>query len=475
MKPNLKPAWAEHERMASKLPRGLRVTLGGAFTPRSLALRLAHETLSRFPRNRAPVVLDPCCGLGALLLASLEWACVSRPQWVEAFLHGGALQGWEISRELGEGTRRVLSVAGKCLGVETRANVVTRDALESDDREVCDAVIACPPWREFTGDAAQDLPPQQRARIARRFGSFTGCPAMHTVFCELAGRLVTRSGGRIGMLMPLRVADAAGYASFRRAMAQLVAPEQIVDQGQGALPGVREDVGLFVFTAGKGDVSGEPWESRADQREQVYQSSILRHIPLPPSAFEDVGVNPGNMERQLIADSQERGAQPIRNAGDVIAFATRKPGRYVRARAPRTSGFYAKIAPAETFKRVRILIKRDAQRPIAARHIPPCYFRDDLIACFGAPDHDDDYLLGVFNSEYFARLYRDSFKQSRQRAEGRITIEQLRHLPVPSKRAAGAMYNQIIELSRALQKCAGKDARLLAKLDTAVRKAYTGK
>jgi hypothetical protein len=324
------------------------------------------------------------------------------------------------------------------------------------------------------GGAAADLPPAKRAAIARRFGSFTGTPALHTVFTELAGRLVRRQGGRVGMLLPLRVADSPDYAAFRRAMAQLVSPEQILPQGQGALPGVKDDAAVFTLTAGKGDVSGEPWDSRADEREQVYQSSMLRHIPLPPTAFDDVGVNPGNMS-QLITDKPEKDAQPIRTADDVIPFAIRKPRSFLRPVHASHSGRYAKVAPAATFKQVKIVIKRDGQRPIAARHNPPAYFRDDLIACFGAPDHDDDYLLGVFNSEYFGRLYRDSFAQHRLRADGKITVEQLRHLPVPSRRAAGAAYDQIIKLSRELQKCAGRNPKLVAALDTAVRKAYTGK
>lgn len=475
MKVDLSQAWIEHERMAQSVPTKLRATLGGAFTPRALALRVAHETLSKFPRNDAPTVIDPCCGLGALMLAAVEWACVSRPQWVKAWLQGGKLQGWDISRELCDGTGRVLAIAGKCLGLQVRARLVIRDALESDDREICDAVIACPPWKDLSGTAAQDLPPARRAQIARRFGSFTGTPALHTVFTELAGRLIHRQGGRAGVLLPLRVADSPDYAAFRRAMAQLVSPEQILAQGQGVLPGVRDDAGLFILTAGKGDVSGEPWQGRADEQEKLFQTSILRHIPLPPTSFEDVGVNTGNAEAQMITSSPEKHAQPIRDAGDVIPFAMRKPRSYLRTRVPKHTGRYARVAPPATFKQVRIVIKRDAQRPIAARHNPPAFFRDDLLACFGAPDHDDDYLLGVFNSEYFGRLYRDSFKEHRLRAEGKITVEQLRALPVPSRRAAGAAYNQIIELSRALQKCAGKNPKLVAQLDTAVRKAYTGK
>ncbi|MCA8919849.1 MAG: hypothetical protein KDB32_12285, partial [Planctomycetes bacterium] len=192
MKVDFSAAWKEHERMARAVPPALKATLGGAFTPRVLALRVAHETLSRFPRNDVPTLLDPSCGLGSLLLASIEWACVSRPQWVKAWLQGGKLRGWEVSRELSDGTKRVLEIAGQCLKLQVRPKLVIRDSLEADEREVCDAVIACPPWKDLAGAAAQDIPPAKRAQIARRFGSFTGTPALHTVFTELGGRLIKR-------------------------------------------------------------------------------------------------------------------------------------------------------------------------------------------------------------------------------------------------------------------------------------------
>ena len=475
MKIDFKPAWNEHARLAKGLPPKLRATLGGEFTPRALALRVAHETLSKFPKNQPPTVLDPSCGFGALMLASIEWACLSRPQWIKAWVQGGRLQGWEVARELMDGTARVLAYAGKCMKLKVQPKLLVRDALECDEREICDAVIAYPPWKHLIGAEARDLTPSKRAKYARTFGSFTGTPALHTAFTELAGRLVRRKGGRVGILLPLEVADSPDYAAFRRAMAPLTAVDKIIPEVLTAPSGIEDDIGVFVLTAGRGDISGEPWESRTDEREQVYQTSILRHIPLPPKAFEDIGVNPGNSAAQLLTDKPEKGAMPIRDATDVIPFGIRKPRMYLRAKAPRQTGHYARIAPPATFKLVKIVIQRDGQIPVAAKHSPPAFFRNDLIACFGAEGFDDDYLVGVFNSEYFGRLYRDSFKENRLRADGKITVDQLRTLPVPSRRAAGAAYNEIIKLSQALQKCAGKNPKLQAKLDTAVRKAYTGK
>lgn len=468
---SLAPAWAEHDKLAKGLPPKVREALGVAFTPRALALRLVHETLGKFPKGACPLVLDPCSGLGSLLLAALEWATVQRPDWVVPLLTN-RLQGWEIARELNDGAHRVVGVASQILRVQSKFKLVTTDALMNDDREIADAVVMCPPFRELRGADSQSMPPDKRAWFARRFGSFASLPSLHGAFAELAGRLVKRQSGRVGMLLPFRVADVPDYAGLRRALANLLAPEQIVQTGPNAIPGVAEEPGLFVFTAGKGDISGEPWKSRQEEHEKLYASSIMKHAPLPVGSFCDIGVNPGNSAHLLFTDKPGPGDMPIRDASDVIAYAVRKPRVFLRGKVPKITGFYAKISSPSVFKQVKILIRREATRVIAAKHNPPAFFRDDLIGCLGNDAYDDDYLLAIFNSEYFGRLYRDSFKEGRLRAEGKITIEQLNVLPVPARRAAGAAFEPIIQTSRELQKVAGKNPKLLAQLETLVRKAY---
>lgn len=470
---NLAPAWAEHDKLARSLPPKVRQALGVAFTPRALALRLAHETLGKFPKGDCPRILDPCSGLGSLLLAALEWATVQRPDWVVPLLTNH-MQGWEIARELNDGAHRVFGVAGQVLRVQPRFKLVTTDALMSDEREIADAVLLCPPFRELRGANAQSMPPDKRAWFARRFGSFASLPSLHGAFAELAGRLVKRQNGRVGMLQPYRVADVPDYAGLRRALANLLAPEQILHTSAGEIPGIDEEPGLFVFTAGKGDISGEPWTSRADQHEQLYATSIMKHAPMPAGSFCDIGINPGNSAHLLFTDKRGPGDLPVRDAGDVIAFGVRMPRYFLRGKVPKITGFYAKLSSPAVFKQVKILIRREATRVIAAKHSPPAFFRDDLIGCLGGEAYDEDYLLGIFNSEYFARLYRDSFKEGRLRAEGRITIEQLNALPVPARRAAGAAFEPIVQTSRELQKVAGKNPKLLAQLETLVRKAYGG-
>lgn len=468
---SLAPAWAEHDKLARSLPPKVREALGVAFTPRALALRMAHETLGKFPKGTCPMLLDPCSGLGSLLLAALEWATVQRPDWVPHLLTN-RMQGWDVARELNDGAHRVFGVAAQILKIQPKFKLVTTDALMNDDREIADALLLCPPFRELRGANSQGMPPDKRAWFARRFGSFASLPSLHGAFAELAGRLVRRNAGRVGMLLPYRVADVPDYAGLRRALANLLAPEQILQLEPGAIPGGGDDPGLFVFTAGKGDISGEPWKARQDENQQLYQSSIMKHAPLPAGSFCEIGINPGNSAQLLFTDKPGPGDLPVRDASDVIAYAVRKPRFFLRGKVPKITGFYAKLSSPALFKQVRILIRREATRVIAAKHSPAALFRDDLIGCLGGEAYDDDYLIAIFNSEYFARLYRDSFREGRLRAEGRITIEQLGVLPVPSRRAAGASFEPIVQISRELQKVAGKNPKLLAQLETYVKKAY---
>jgi len=473
MAASLSRVWKFQQQLCGALPAAVRDALGNPSPPRSVALRVAHETLSKFPKHEAPVLLDPCCASGAMLLAAIEWATVQRPAWIKPWLTQSRLMGWESVTEAAEVTRKVLSAAGKELGIQARPRVHATDALMTTEREIAHAVILYPPWREYAGAGAHALAPDKRAWFARTFGSFAAFPALHGAFTELAGKLVKPRGGRVGVLLPYKVADRPEYAGFRRALAGTLAPEQIVSLGD-KLP-APEEPAMLIFTAGKGDVSGAPWQSRADANEQVYQSSIMRHGMLPPATFQDIGINPGNAAHLLIATSPEAGAQPLRDAADVHAWRLGKPRQFLRMKVPQASGYYAKLPPPAAFKQAVIVIRRDAGRPIAARHTPPAFFRDDVIACMDVQGHDPDFLLAVFNSEYFARLYRDSFRQGKLRAEGRITVEQLSALPMPTRRAAGKLYEPIVRISQELQKNGGANPKLLATLDEAVRRVYQGK
>ncbi|MHC4840267.1 MAG: hypothetical protein ACYTDT_04795 [Planctomycetota bacterium] len=461
----LQPAWQEHQRLIQAIPKSVRESVSAVPIPRAVALRIAHETLSRWPLKEVPKILDPSCGCGGILLATLEWAMSQRPTWVSGLL-SGRLQGWDILREHTQASGRVLNIAAQSLGQSARIPIHTRDALDTDDTELTDVVLCAPPLKDLKGAHARDLDPAKRARYARRFGGFTSKPAIHTAFAEQAGRLIRRPNGRIGVVLPISVADDDECMAFRKAMARLVNVEGMLPQRELSK---HESAALFLLSSGKGDVSGNPWQARED--EGVFNAGRMRHPTLPDGTFRDCGVNLGNSASQLISTQKGAGLAPVRDGSDLIAFAIRAPRLWMH-QGTRDTGRYAKIPPKTLFGQVRLVMQANARRPIVAPHHPPAYFLNDIIGVVPPKGVDPYYLMGVLNSEFVARLYRNSFRDARLRESDRMDVKQLNALPVPSPRRIGKAGVQIAQLAKALFECGGRNAKMLAQLNGIVERIY---
>jgi len=433
MATNLDAAWRAHNRALSALARGS----GRVFTPRALALRLAEYTLAPFAIT--PTVLDPACGAGALLLGALEFAANERPQWLEHWARGG-LEGWEIDAETAHHANEVLALAFRALGLPPRNVVTVRDGL--DESGHWDAVLANPPWISFSGRQAARLPTRRREDLARRFASFRRWPSLHAAFSEQAARLAPE--GRIGLLLPMQVAYLGCYAAAREAMTARHGLEAVQDLGERAFEGVTEPCGMFILgPAGNGT---QEWNRRRDTPLLGAASSFAT---LPAGSFGDVGVHTGNAASQLLRKSPGAGLRPLRVGADVRAFKLAEPALWLRE-APLPAGRYARVPGDAVFARVRIVIRQTADRPIAARHKPAAAFRNSVLACFGAPGHDDDFLLGVLNSDVLAHIHRALHRDARQRAFPQVKIAHLRALPIPG-REIGPAYDGIADLSRRVQ------------------------
>lgn len=450
----LEHAWKLHEQAFAGLHRTARKALGGVFTPRELALRLAERTL-RAVAGPAPTVLDPACGAGALLLGALEWAARERPGWLVAWGQG-ALRGWELDAAIASAGCRVLAAAAAELGVAAPA-ITCRDGLEPCDARA-DVVLCNPPWTSYSGRQAGDLSPA-RKRELQRFAAFRGWPALHAAFAELCATL----GTRVGLLLPMQVADLPGYAAARQALAAHHKLACLEELGEHAFEGITEPAGLFVFEPGAGTAG--PWHAAANP---AMDAALARFAPLPPESFADLGIHTGNAARLLITREPEPGTRPVRVGRDIQPFRVAEPSHYLRD-VHLAQGHYARVPDAAAFARVRIVLRQTASRPIAAANEPPLAFRNSVLACFGAPGQDDDFLLGVLNSETVAGMHRARFRDARQRAFPQVKINHLRTLPVPS-RDIGALYGRIAALARRAR--ADADAALLAELDAMVARAY---
>jgi hypothetical protein len=422
---NFDAAWQLHDQLG----RRLRGKPGQVHTPRDIAIELARLTLAPLPN--APTLLDPACGCGALLLGALEWAATHRPHWLESW----QLHGWDIDPASVRACNRVLAAAGW-----RGAPAAELDGLSQSG--AYDAVLANPPWVSYSGRHAVPISAARKVELAAAFPAFSGWPALHTAFAEQCARLTCQDGGRMGLLLPMQMADLAGYAAARRAVTARLALEHAIDLGERAFSGVTEPAGLFVFSAGSG--VDRAW---LPDRDALLLSSARRFSPLPAECFGDIGVHTGNAGDLLVTTEPE--GRPLRTGRDVRPFRLDVPTHYLRD-VELPPGRYARVGASERFQRAVILLRQTADRPVAARHEPWALFRNSVLACFGAPGHDVDFLLGVLNSDAAARIHRALFRDARQRSFPQVKVAHLRALPVPG-REIGPLYDRIANASRDVQ------------------------
>ena len=442
-------AWQLHDRHAQRLARGP----GRVFTPREVALQLARLTLE--PLENPPTLLDPACGAGALLLGALEWAAVERPHWLPNWLPNwlnGGLQGWDIDAANVEACNEVIAEA---LGLDVAAVASVRDGLEPAGE--FDVVLANPPWVSFSGRHAVEITP---ARRAARIGAFAGWPALHTAFAEQCVNLTRQEHGRLGLLLPMQMADLAGYGAARRAVTARFSLQHALELGEGVFDGVTEPTGLFVFGAGGG--SERPWLADADA---ALLARVRRFACLPAESFGDVGVHTGNAAQLLV--TREAQGRPLRVGRDIEPFKLANPSHWLRE-VELPEGLYARVSPEARYREALIVLRQTASRPVAAQHQPWALFRNSVLACYGAPGHDPDFLLGVLNSDTVARIHRAMFRDARQKAFPQVKVSHLRALPIPG-RDIGGLYERITNASRAAQ--AGEPGAV-ADLHALVEQAY---
>ncbi|MHC4839492.1 MAG: N-6 DNA methylase [Planctomycetota bacterium] len=429
---NLAAAWE-----ISSTAHAERHSHGGVFTPREIALRLAHETLSRWQSEQAPDILDPACGHGALLLAAVEWAKEHRPHWLKYWAQGG-LKGWELHEDVANQCREALRLAlGDC-------EIIVRDSLLADDRECADVVLANPPWISFSGRHAQEISAKRKSELAARFGSFSGWPALHTAFAELCV-LLTRQDGVTGVLVPQQMADLDGYAKCREVIASLSTLVDAQELGEGLFADVTEPTGLFVFKKTPTQESGPWW---AHEHPDWLQQA-LRFPTLPAECFRDPGVHSGNSAKLLITGKPEENAEPIYVGRDINPFVLSKPSHWMR-QTPLPEGHYFRTSKLELYENADILIRQTASRPIAARHDPKHLFRNSVLACYVPDEHNIDFVLGVLNSDVMARIHQALHRDGRQKAFPQMKVSHLRSLPTPG-REIGDVYDKITNLSRDVQ------------------------
>jgi len=391
------------------------------YTPAPLAERLAALALEGWAEDEPPSVCDPACGEGALLQAVLA----RRP---DARLWGADLDPAALGM-----------LRGRIEATLVRADALTHAWPDAP----FDIVIANPPWVSYSGRQAAPLEPAARAALRDRYALFRTWPSLHAAFVELAVRLAR---GRVALLLPAQVCDLERYGPVRAFLREHGAlTEPAVALAEDAFDGVVQPSCMLLLdrrgtSQRRGDAPIPLGAAGAS-----YPPVLDRLGRPPPALFADIGVHTGNCSKKLIG---ERG-EPVREGRDIDAFALRAPRRRFDDSAVPGEDEYFRSKSLADYRAIPIVLRQTADRPIAALHREPTYFRNSVLACRGLPGVPDALVVAWLNSSLVTRFHRAMVRESGQRAFPQVKVGHLRQLPWPDLRAAPRRIKELAEAAPA--------------------------
>lgn len=403
--------------------------LGSVPTPPHLAFALASGT--------SGPVLDPACGEGELLLAALRAGAASGVE---------ELFGIEVDpARLQVARARLVRAAGPGCRETVERNLRLSDALDAETPwPAATTVLANPPWVSFSGP--------QRAAIGREAARrIDGAwPSLHGAFLVRIAEHVGKHGTRARVLLPSSVCEAERYGPVRAAVTRNTALHGApIELGENGFPGVLEPAVWIELrpTASEESGSDAPWVERSREENELLER--LREFPrLAPECFGDMGVHTGNCADELV----ERGVPPelanLREGRDLEAFRLGPAGARLETGLERTEGRRFRFASLERYRAVPVLVRQTANRPIAALHESPCYFRNTLLGCTPPEGLDPALAVAVLNGPVARVWHQLQHRDARQRAFPQVKVAHLRSIPFPTVER-GSLQDRLAMLARA--------------------------
>lgn len=327
-----------------------------------------------------------------------------------------------------------------------------------------DVVLGNPPWVSYTGRQQADISDRALALMLYRFPSITRWPASHPAMLVLCVQMLGEQG-RVGLVLPKQVAELAAYGDARAEVTSTAAlATPVVDAGEEAFPGVTQPVGLFTLAARRGEAKGSaaPWvlaaqpktaiggsEADSDQTSGVPNLvELLADRPrFEPKTFADPGVHTGNVSKRIVLDSQppsSDGFAPVREGRDIMAYFCGAPKKWLWTEPDLAEGEYCTIREPQRYRAVPILVRQTADRPIAALHRAPTFFRNSLLACAGVPGVPDSVVVAFLNSALFALLHRAAAQDANQKAFPQVKVRHLHALPAIPVEALESEYEGLL-------------------------------
>lgn len=387
---------------------------GVVFTPPELARRLVKPFACPSARG-GPPLLDPACGDGELLLAALE-------------MRGGGAQearqlfGIEIDTTHRARALERLATASGLSSAELEPNVLLADALASGLRWPAEcSIVANPPWLSFSG---------RHRGHGESPSALGGWPSLQGAFLDRIATYCAEHDGRARLLLPGSILELSGYEPLRRSVAERVhlaaVPEEL---GEKAFPGVIEPAVLLELAAGPG--SFESPSTREAGPHQALLEQLASFPTLPDKTFADPGVHTGNSAALLVLEEASGDCAPLRRGADLGAFSLRPARQFLRLDLRQSAEQRFRIAALDHYAAFPVLLRQTADRPIAARHLEPTYFRNSLLGVREVPGLAPEFLVGLLNSKCAALWHRWNFRDARQRSFPQVKVGHLRTQPTP--------------------------------------------
>lgn len=435
--------------------------LGRVYTPPALAAELVRSLPASGASGATErPLLDPACGDGELLLAAI------RSRGLDGIGVRRFVRGFDIDPEACRVARqRIARQVGLEVG-ELDGVIVPGDALDPATRWPAAAeVVANPPWVSYSGRQSRRPRSSESAGSAdpgsgSPWSSERGWPSLHGRFLARIAQHVREARSAASVLLPAAVAELAGYGEVRAAVtSHCTLAGAARELGEDRFPGVTEPAVLIVLEprarTARGTAAAWTRVSSADARWMFALADCPR---LPSRAFADTGVHTGNASKQLVQRDVPAARANLREGRCIHPFRLGAPNALLNTDLRPTQTRYFRVAARERYTNYALLLRQTADRPLAALHDTPTYFRNSVLAVRPVEGLDPGFVAAILNGPVATAWHRASFVDGRQRTFPQVKLRHLRSQPFPivHREQDPALHDRLAHAAQRTQQRAGE-------------------
>ena len=158
------------------------------------------------------------------------------------------------------------------------------------------------------------------------------------------------------------------------------------------------------------------------------------------------------------------GRVPVRVGRDLSPYRLGRATRYLRTDLERTPERRFRIAARAHYESFPILLRQTADRPQAALHLEPGYFRNSLLAAREVQGLDPAFVVGVLNGPVATVWHRTRWRDARQRSFPQVKVAHLASQPFPflERSARPALHDELANTVHELASSTAPDTRAFA-------------